>query len=332
MTTRETLPSMMQAVAMHRFGGIDTLHVRSLPVPQPGPDEVLIHLEATGIGTWERGEREGHYAAYLGGATFPYVLGWEGVGTIVAVGQGVRRCQVGDRVAATTFPKRGGSGGGFYAEYATVRAEFVAPIPVGLTPQQAAAMGWDALTALAGLDDTLRVRPGETLLIFGASGGVGHLALQLAKRLGARVLAVASGDDGVALAERLGADAVVDGRNADVLAAARVFAPAGLDAALLTAGGPIADRTLAGLRETGRVAYPKGVSPTPNAPPGLTVTAYDAIRGPDAVAKLDRLIVSGPFDVHVARVFELEQIADAHRMLETHFLGKLVLRFSNRAS
>lgn len=326
MTARETLPSTMQAVAMDRFGGIETLDVRTLPVPQPGPDEVLIQLEATGIGAWERGEREGHYAAYLGGSTFPYVLGWEGAGTIVAVGQGVRRCQVGDRVYATTFPKRGGSGGGFYAQYATVQAEYVAPIPTGLTPQQAAAMGWDALTALAGLDDTLHIRPGETLLIFGASGGVGHLALQLAKRLGARVLAVASGDDGTALAKRLGADAVVDGRNADVLAAARAFAPAGLDTALLTAGGPIADRTLTAVREAGRVAYPKGVTPTPNAPPGLSITAYDGIRGPDAAAKLDRLIALGPFDVHIARVFELEQIADAHRMLETHVIGKLVLR------
>ncbi len=131
----------MQAVAIDRFGGVDTLDVRTLPVPQPGTDEVLIRLDATGIGAWERGEREGHYAAYLGAPTFPYVLGWEGAGTIVALGEGVSRCHVGDRVYATTFPKKGGSGGGFYAQYATVQAEYVAPIPAGLTPHQAAAMG-----------------------------------------------------------------------------------------------------------------------------------------------------------------------------------------------
>lgn len=313
---------------MDRFGGIDTLDVRTLPVPQPGSDEVLIRVEAAGIGAWERGEREGRYAAYLGAPTFPYVLGWEGAGTVAAIGEGVDRCQVGDRVYATTYPKRGGSGGGFYAQYATVEAEYVAPIPAGLTPQQAAAMGWDALTALAGLDDTLRIGPGETLLIFGASGGVGHLAVQLAKRLGARVFAVASGDDGAALVKRLGADAVVDGRRADVVAAARAFAPAGLDAALLTAGGTIADHTLAAVRDGGRVAYPKGVTPTPNAPPGLSMGAYDAIRGPEAAAKLERLIAAGPFDVHVAGVFELDEIAQAHRRLETHVIGKLVLRMA----
>jgi NADPH:quinone reductase len=326
MTASEAPSRTMQAVVMDRFGGIETLTVRTLPVPQPGPEEVLIRLEATGIGSWERGEREGHYAAYLGAPTFPYILGWEGAGTVAALGEGVGRWRVGDRVYATSFPKKGGSGGGFYAQYATAQAEYVAPIPGGLTLQQAAAMGWDALTALAGLDETLRIQPGETLLIFGASGGVGHLAVQLAKRLGARILAVASGDDGVALAKRLGADTVVDGRNEDALAAARAFAPAGLDAALLTAGGTTADRTLAAVREAGRIAYPKGVTPAPDAPPGLRITAYDAIRGPDAAAKLDRLIASGPFDVHVARSFTLEQIADAHRMLETHVIGKLVLR------
>jgi NADPH:quinone reductase-like Zn-dependent oxidoreductase len=328
MTAGETLPSTMRAVAIDRFGGIDTLTVRALPVPQPAPDEVLIRLEAAGIGAWERGEREGHYAEYLGAPSFPYVLGWEGAGTIVAIGEAVRDCRVGDRVYATTFPKRGGSGGGFYAEYATVQAAYVAPIPAGLTPQQAAAMGWDALTALAGVDDTLRIRANETLLIFGASGGVGHMAVQLAKRLGARVLAVASGEDGVALAKRLGADAAVDGRTQDVLAAARAFAPAGLDAALLTAGGTVADRTLEALRPAGRAAYPKGVTPTPNAPLGSIVTAYDGIRGHDAAAKLGRLIASAPFHVHVARAFELDRIGDAHRMLETHFVGKLVLQLS----
>jgi NADPH:quinone reductase len=81
------------------------------------------------------------------------------------------------------------------------------------------------LTALTGLDDVLSVRPNETLLVFGASGGIGHMAIQLAKRMGARVLAVASGDDGVALAMRLGADAVVDGRKEDAVTAARRFTP-----------------------------------------------------------------------------------------------------------
>src|SRR5437762_11178196 len=100
----------------------------------------------------------------------------------------------------------------------------------------------DALTALRGLDEILGLKRGESLMVFGAGGGIGHLAVQLAKRIGAGEFAVASGDDGVALAKRLGADAVTHGRKDDFEAAAHGFAPNGVDAALLTAGGVTTDR------------------------------------------------------------------------------------------
>ena len=92
----------------------------------------------------------------------------------------------------------------------------------------------DAMTALRGLDDTLALKPDESVMIFGASGGIGHLAVQLAKRMGACVFAIASGSDGVALVKKLGADVSVDGHKDDVAAAGRQFAPSGLDAALIT--------------------------------------------------------------------------------------------------
>ena len=322
-TLIETVPTTMQAAAIDRFGGIETLTVRTLPVPQVGPDEVLIRVEAAGVGSWDRGEREGHYADYLGAPAFPYVLGWDGAGTIAAIGERVSRCQVGDRVYAATFPKRGG--GGFYAQYATVQADYVSHVPQGLTSEQAGVMGWDVLTALTGLDDILSVRPDERLLVFGASGGIGHMAVQLAKRMGARVLAVASGDDGAALAKRLGADAVVDGRKEDAVTAALRFAPDGLDAVLITAGGEMTDRTLHAVGNGGRIAYPNGVTPKPKAPPGARISSYDAIRGQEAASKLNRLIASGAFEVHVARAFRLDQVAEAHHALEEHFLGKLAL-------
>ena len=143
--------------------------------------------------------------------------------------------------------------------------------------------------------------------------------------MGARVLAVASGDDGVALARRLGADAVANGRKDDVVAAARGFAPDGLDASLVTAGGAVADRTLGAVRDGGRIAYPNGVTPKPNARPGVRLNSYDAIRGQEATAKLHRLITSGAFEIHVAHTFPLEQVAEAHRALEKHYLGKIAL-------
>lgn len=321
----QKIPDIMQAAAIDRFGGIETLTVQKLPVPEIGPDEVLIRVEAAGVAVWDVDEREGRHAGLWGEPKFPYVLGWDGAGTIAAVGERVNRFKDGDQVYAISLPSH--NGGGFYSQYAKVKADNVAPLPEKLTFQQAGVMGWDVLTALTGLDDVLGLKPGEALMIFGASGGIGHMAVQLAKRMGARVLAVASGDDGVELVRRLGADAVVNGRKEDVVIAAREFAPDGLDAALVTAGSETVERAIGAVRDGGRVAYPNGVKPKPQARPGVFLSNYDAIwRGQLATAKLQRLIDSGPFEIHIARTFPLEHVAEAHRALGEHFLGKLVLR------
>jgi NADPH:quinone reductase-like Zn-dependent oxidoreductase len=140
------------------------------------------------------------------------------------------------------------------------------------------------------------------------------------------VFGVASGDDGVALAKRLGADAAVNGRKEDVEAAARAFAPNGLDTALITAGGEATDRALRAMNKNGRVAYPNGVMPEPKAPPGVKIQSYNVEPTPAQIERLNRLIESGPFEVHVARTFPLDKAADAHRELNKHFLGKLALR------
>jgi len=314
----------MRAAALDRFGGVENIHLKTLPVPEPGPDEVLIRVEAAGVGVWDPYEREGEFAKMFDiKPRFPYVLGSDGAGTVAAVGEKVRGLKEGDRAYALALvnPK-----GGFYAEYAAVKAENVSPIPKKLTVEQAGAMPSDALTALRGLDEILQLKSGESLLIFGAGGGIGHLAVQLAKRIGARVLGVASGDDGVALAKRLGADAVVNGRKDDIEAAARAFAPNGLDAALVTAGGEPTDRALRALRKNGRVAYPNGVMPPPKAPSGVNVQSYDIEPNPRQIEKLNRLIESGPFEVHVARTFPLDKAAEAHCELDKHYLGKLALR------
>ncbi|MBV8135095.1 MAG: NADP-dependent oxidoreductase [Deltaproteobacteria bacterium] len=320
----------MKAIALDRFGGLETMKLQMLPVPELGSNEVLIHVEWAGVGKWDPFEREGGFAREFGiEPKFPYVLGSDGAGTIAAVGDRVKEFKRGDRVYAFSFlnPK-----GGFYAEYAAVKADDVSRIPGELTTQQAGAMPVDAMTALRGLDDTLGLKPAESVVIFGASGGIGHLAVQLAKRMGARVFAIASGSDGVALVKRLGADAEVDGRKDDIAAAAHQFAPNGLDAALITAGGPTADKALTAMRAGGRVAYPNGVEPRPKPPFGIDAKSYDGMPDPQAIEKLNRLMESsgvpgtGMFEVHVARSFPLDQAAEAHRALDEHYLGKLVLQ------
>lgn len=322
MTTTTT--RTMRAIVIDAFGGLEKMKLGSLPIPEVGPNEVLIRVEVAGVGVWDPFEREGGFAKILGThAEFPYVLGSDGAGTAAAVGEQVTRLKEGDKVYGLALAN---AKGGFYAEYAAINANDVSRIPDELSMQEAGALPVDAITALCGLDDTLGLTEGDAVMIFGASGGIGHLAVQLAKRMGARVFAVASGEDGVKMVERLGADYVVEGHRDDLLAAASNFAPAGFDAALMTAGGDAADTALSAMREGGRVAYPSGVEPEPKSSADFTVERYDGTPNPQIIDKLNRLVEAGPFEVHVAQAFPLEQAVEAHKMLEEHYLGKLVLQ------
>lgn len=312
----------MNAMVLDRFGGVDELSLRRIPLPEVGDDDVLIRVEFAGAASWDAVEREGHYDGVFGIASvFPYVLGWDAAGTVAAVGRNVSRFDVGERVYAATMPM---PRGGFYAEYGVVEAEYVARVPDRMPTEQAGAMAWDAATALSGLD-LLGLRPDDTLMVFGASGGLGHMAVQLARHSGIRVLAVASGDDGVALARRLGADDAIDGRKADVLAAALKFAPGGLDAALVTAGGETAERSLRAVKDSGRIAWPNGVT-EPKTSPAAKVFHYDGDRSRTSTDRLNAIIEASAFEVHVAQTFPLARAAEAHRALNDHYVGKLALK------
>jgi NADPH:quinone reductase-like Zn-dependent oxidoreductase len=313
-----SIPQEMKAAVIDHFGGPDVLHIQSVPVPTPGPNEILIALNVAGIGVWDPYVREGELMEAA--PHFPEIIGNDGAGTVAAVGAEVKRHHVGDRVYAFTMK------GGFYAEYVTVAEDDAAPIPPSMDADEAGALGVDGITALRGLDDQLHLREGDTVMIFGASGGVGHIAVQLAKRIGARVLAVASGNDGVDLAKRLGADVAVDGHTEDVADAARSFAPDGLDAALVLAGSPKIDKVLRAMKSGGRVAYPNGVEPAPDAPSSTKVIAYDGTPSIEAFDRLNRLIGTSPFHVEIDRTYRLEDAATAHREIDQHHLGKVAFR------
>ena len=318
----QSIPQTMHAAAIDQFGGEITPHM--LPVPQVEPDEVLIRVETAGVGVWDSFEKDGGFAKMMGTTPrFPYVLGSDGAGTIVKAGTHVKRLKEGDRVYALALANEKG---GFYAQYIALKEDHVSKVPGKLSIEQAGVMPVDAITALMGLDDTLHLKRGESVMIFGASGGIGHLGLQLAQRMGAHVFAIASGEDGAALARRLGADTVVDGRKDDILASAQKFAPGGIDAALVTAGGALTDTALMAIRQGGRVAFPNGVEPEPKARSGVSVKSYDGMPTGQTIQKLNQLIEAGPFQVHVARTFPLAQAADAQGELDKHYLGKLALR------
>ena len=259
----------MRAAAIDRYGPPTVLKVRDLPMPKIGAQEVLIAIDTAGVGSWDASKRAGKWAE--GDEEFPLILGIDGAGTIAEVGARVRRFAKGDRVYAYSYdnPK-----GGFHAEYVAVAASKVAPIPDGLDFLTAGAIGTIALTALQGVEDTLRIKKGENVIVHGANGNVGMLALQFAKARGARVLATASGRDGVAFARRLGADEAIDGKGDDIAAAARDFAPDGIDAVLAFIGGKELTRCLDTLRKHGRAAYPNGIEPEPRKRKGITIKSY----------------------------------------------------------
>jgi NADPH:quinone reductase-like Zn-dependent oxidoreductase len=318
----ESKKSTRKAIAIDQFG--EKMKVQTLSIPDILSDEILVRVESAGVGAWDPFEREGGFVEITKQKpSFPYILGSDGAGTVVAVGKDVRKFKEGDRIYGfSNFDGRTG----FYSEFAIVKADVASLLPSGLSLETAGAMPVDAMTALRGLDDSLHLKSGETVMIFGASGGIGHLAIQLAKRMGARVFAVASGTDGVAFAKRLGADVVVDGRKDDVIAAARAFAPDGLDAVLLTAGGEAAEKALAVVKKGGRVAYPHGVELKGKVRSDIKVIDYDGWPDQKAIEKLNRLIESGQFEVHVAHAYPLEEATEAHKALKTHYLGKLALK------
>jgi NADPH:quinone reductase len=316
------IPKTMRAAAIDRFGGPEVLTIHVLPVPMPDPGEVLIELDTAGVGSWDADIRAGWYPE--GRPRFPLVLGTDGAGTIAAIGSRVRRFKVRDRVYSYSWmnPK-----GGFYAEFVAVASEKVAHVPKVLDLEHAGATPTTGLTALQGIDDALGVKKGESVAIVGASGGVGTLAVQFAKLRGARVLAIASRPDGVALVRSLGVDEAVDSRREDVTAAARDFAPDGIDAVLALAGGEALERCLDAVRKGGRLAYPNGVEPEPKKRRGLEITPYDAVAGVREFERLNRAVEQARLKVPIAAAYALTDAAEAHRRLAAgHVLGKIVLR------
>ena len=312
----------MRAAAIDRPGGPRVLKIHILPVPDLDENEVLIAVHTAGVGSWDADIRGGWYPD--GKPRFPFVLGTDGSGRIAAVGSRVRRFAVGDTVYSYSFanPK-----GGFYAEYVAVPANRVGWPPDRLTLRQAGALPTTGLTALQGIDDVLHVRRGESVVIHGAAGGVGSLAVQFARMCGARVLATAPGRDGVAFVRRLGADAAADGRHGNLSAAVEEFAPKGLDAVLALAGGRPLEQIVEAVRRRGRVAYPNGVEPAPRKRRGITIESYDAASGVREFDRLGRAVEAARLRVPIAAVFDLADAADAHRRVEAgHVRGKIVLR------
>src|SRR2546430_15030901 len=171
--TSQAKEQTMRAVALDKFGGPEALKIQNVGIPQIEALEVLIRVEAAGVGAWDPFEREGRFVGILGTKpTFPYVLGTDGAGTIAAVGKDVKRFKEGDQVYAAEL---GNPKGGFYAQYTAVKADNVSLIPGHLTIEQAAVLPTAAFTALTGFEKELSLKLGESMIVFGAGGGIRKL-------------------------------------------------------------------------------------------------------------------------------------------------------------
>jgi NADPH:quinone reductase len=318
----QNIPQQMKAMAVDEFGGPDKLTSHTLPVPAVDAGEVLIRIEIAGVGIWDEMEREGNLV--YNEVHFPRVLGGECAGTIAAVAEGVERFAVGNRVYAQGFMN---DKGGCYAQYVVVSEKTVAPLPDRLDMLMAGGLPIAGATALRNLE-ALETIEETRLMLWGASGGVGHVALQLAKRMGAQVFAIASGTDGVELSKQLGADEAVEGHSDDVVQRARAFAPDGFDTALVLVGGDTVQSTLSLVRQGGIIAFPNGVMPEPKAPDGVELKKANGFADPMLFDHLNRLISIDQFQVRIAQTFPLEEAAQAQDAMKKHYLGKIVLRVS----
>lgn len=317
----------MRAVVIDRFGGPEVFSIRNVPIPEPKPDQIMVQVASAGIGVWDNAEREGILAKMFGTqAKFPWILGSEGAGKVVAIGSNVRKFNIDDLVYGHIWSPQEPTKAGFYAEYAVLNEHHVWPIPSNVPVEQAGTLLIDGGTAFTGLDSTLALKQGESLMVFGASGGLGHLAIQLAKKMGAIVFAVASGEDGVELALKLGADAAVDGHMGDIIASAKEFAPEGFDTALIAVAGDVTAQALTTMRAGGRVAYPwVNQRAPPKTPANVSSSGYNLHMGQDLIEKMNKVIETGTFALHLGKTFQLDQVVEGFKTVTSHHLGRLAL-------
>jgi NADPH:quinone reductase-like Zn-dependent oxidoreductase len=310
----------VRAVQVTDFGGPDVLQLAELPRPTPISTELLVEVRAAGVNPVDWKTRSGRgVSAWVGPP--PFVPGWDVAGVVVDTGFGVTLFEPGDRVFGMPWFPRAASA---YAEFVTAPSRQFARIPNELSFEEAAALPLAALTAWQALVQTAELGPGQTILIHGASGGVGHLAVQIAKARGATVIGTASASKHEWL-ESLGADQLVDYREVDVKKAA-----SGVDLVLDLVGRHENLGELKTLRDGGLLlAIPNGASEeAKHEAAKREIGVAELLVEPDghAMQEIAAMVKAGRLKVELDRTFPLDGAAKAHELLESGGVrGKLVL-------
>lgn len=308
----------MRAITQQVLGGPEVLTVAELDRPVPGPTEVLVRVHAAAVNPVDWKVRAG--GGVLG--TPPFILGWDVSGVVAATGPGVTLWQPGDEVfGMPRFPRQAGA----YAEYVTAPARHFARKPAGIDHVQAAALPLAGLTAWQTLVDTADVQPGQRVLIHAAAGGVGHLAVQIAKARGAHVIGTARAAKHD-LVRALGADEVIDYTTTDFADRAH-----DVDVVLDTVGGDYAPRSLRVLRAGGVLVTIVSRPPDDDlsaAAKALGVRAMFALVEPDraGMQAIAALVEAKHLHAEIQAVLPLERAGEAHRLSEAgRTTGKIVL-------
>ncbi|MBX9944091.1 MAG: NADP-dependent oxidoreductase [Reyranella sp.] len=304
----------MKAAYIEQYGGPEVLKYGDLPNPAPGPGQVVVDAVAASINGADWKVCAGEYTH----PGFPVILGRDFSGVVSAVGAGVTDLAIGEEVFGVLETGRDGT----YCEKIAVGAAIVARKPAALSHVEAAALALTGLTAIRALEDTLKLRAGETILIQGGAGGVAGFAIQLAKHLGARVITTASAAN-LAWVRELGADQAIDYNATDFRTA---VSP--VDAVLETVGGAVAMQSFAVLKPGGRAAFIASGAQAPKPDRADVVSLRPAVsRDRPALERIAELVRLGAVRPPPVRLFALSDAAEAVRISKArHLRGKLVFR------
>lgn len=309
----------MRAIQQDSWGNVDVLKVIDVDRPMPLPTEVLVRVKAAGVNPIDAYTRAGK--GYMQPIDLPFIPGWDISGVVESVGYGVTRFQPGDEVYGMPwFPRQAGA----YAEYVTAPARHLARLPKNLSFVEAAALPLAGLTAWHMLVEVARVQPGMRVLINGGAGGVGHLAIQIAKYLGADVIATARAEKH-AFVKRMGADEAIDYTKSPVTETVR-----DVDVVIELIGGQVCLEMLKTLRRGGILVSAQAAW-APNLQDEaarLGVRAAWYLVEPDyaGLESLNALVETGRLKVHVEATHRLEEAMHVHaKIMERRTLGKIVL-------
>jgi NADPH:quinone reductase-like Zn-dependent oxidoreductase len=309
-----------RAVYYNQFGGTEVLQTGELPVPGEKEGEVLVRIKAAAINPVDAAVRSGLLSSFIP-AQFPAVPGWDMAGVVEERGFAARRFKVGDEVYA--YARRPVLQWGTFAEYIVIPESYLALRPKQVTWEEAAGIPLVGLTAYQSLFVAGGLQEGQTVLILGASGGVGSLGIQLARNRGARVIGVASARNH-AFMQALGAEGCIDYNNPHLEEEVRPFAPGGVDLIFDCASGETLKRSLPALKAGGRLVSILNQGKDLD----KSINFQYVFVEPNAtqLEELARLADEGKLNVKVSNTFSLEEAAEAFRQIESHHTqGKLAI-------